>query len=151
MHFSTAYYSYACLLVCIYCRLKITAKVHRLIVVGLIIGNIIFVASLRMSLLRKHAVYKVSRLALGGASASPAALWSRQFSGAEPLVIHANRPRSTYEEAFAQSLKNRRTSGAKLPTRSPGTRSGTRCSTRPTPSSPNGAALHLFTSSLTNQ
>ena len=72
----------------------------------MLIRNIIFVASLRMSLLRKHAVSEVSRLALGRASASPAALWSRQFSGAEPLVIHANRPRSTYEEAFAQSLKN---------------------------------------------
>lgn len=59
-----------------------------------------------MSLLRQNALSTVSRLSLASNPITPSAVLSRQFSGSEPFVIHANRPRLTYEEAFTQSIKN---------------------------------------------
>ena len=59
-----------------------------------------------MSFIRKDAISKVSRLSLASVHPATPAVLSRQFSGAEPFVIHEKRPPITYEDAFAQSIKN---------------------------------------------
>lgn len=60
-----------------------------------------------MSLIRNEMLYNISRFSLLRKNLFPAVTQcTRNFSGAEPFVIHQNRPRVSYEEAFNQSIKN---------------------------------------------
>ena len=57
-----------------------------------------------MSLIRTQALYNLSRISHPNKQLIPfTTQWARQFSGAEPFVIDANRPRVSYDQAFNES------------------------------------------------